>query len=109
MQVAQQLDWLTEEAVRSKLLPLLMQWDLCHPHEVRHSPLLPLQARHRCTLQCSKYQQMADIFVLMQDLQDWPQQPVAMHDPGTQLETWNTYLQVFNLNSSKSCPASWHL
>lgn len=41
MQVAQQLDWLTEEAVRSKLLPLLMQWDLCHPHEVRCSPLSP--------------------------------------------------------------------
>ncbi|KAL0042957.1 hypothetical protein WJX79_005070 [Trebouxia sp. C0005] len=31
--VAQQLDWLSEDAVRSKLLPLLMQWDLCHPHE----------------------------------------------------------------------------
>ncbi|KAL0048711.1 hypothetical protein WJX82_009391 [Trebouxia sp. C0006] len=31
--VAQQLDWLSEEAVRSKLLPLLMQWDLCHPHQ----------------------------------------------------------------------------
>ncbi|DBB04272.1 TPA: hypothetical protein ACH3X1_012770 [Trebouxia sp. C0004] len=31
--LAQQLDWLSEEAVRSKLLPLLMQWDLCHPHQ----------------------------------------------------------------------------
>ena len=40
MQVAQQLDWLSEEAVRSKLLPLLMQWDLCHPHEVCCHPCM---------------------------------------------------------------------
>lgn len=52
MQVAQQLDWLTEEAVRSKLLPLLMQWDLCHPHEVRCSPLLP--CKHGIGAHCSK-------------------------------------------------------
>jgi len=44
MQVAQQLDWLSEEAVRSKLLPLLMQWDLCHPHQVCCHPLSVLQA-----------------------------------------------------------------
>ena len=36
-QVAEHLSWLEESAVRSKLLPLLMQWDLCHPNQVKTS------------------------------------------------------------------------
>lgn len=34
MQIAEQLSWLEEHQVRSKVLPLLMQWDLCHPKQV---------------------------------------------------------------------------
>lgn len=38
-QVAEQLSWLEESAVRNKLLPLLMQWDLCHPNQVNPTNL----------------------------------------------------------------------
>ena len=34
MQAAQHLHFWSEEVVRGKLLPLLMQWDMCHPDSV---------------------------------------------------------------------------
>lgn len=34
VQAAQHLSFWTEEVVRGKLMPLLMQWDMCHPHAV---------------------------------------------------------------------------
>ena len=45
IQIAEQLSWLEEHQVRSKLLPLLMQWDLCHRQQVcmtQQLLLLPL-------------------------------------------------------------------